>query len=158
MFLLFFVFLVAPSQSPSLPHSNASFQEASPPGIFSFSPANMINAVKQKSAFAPVMRPGYSPPIGSIMTTGWPQTVINVSMNSIAIKNKYLQLLLYLSYNRKNNKTFWRHEHIGCDTISLFLVVHDNFLYFITFDLIPACLLNITLYFLHDLWDTTFLK
>ncbi|XP_067897956.1 transcription factor COE3-like isoform X12 [Heterodontus francisci] len=32
------------------------------PGIFSFSPVNMISAVKQKSAFAPVVRPQASPP------------------------------------------------------------------------------------------------
>lgn len=31
-------------------------------GIFSFSPANVISAVKQKSAFAPVVRPQASPP------------------------------------------------------------------------------------------------
>uniref|UniRef100_A0A7N5K6R9 Uncharacterized protein n=1 Tax=Ailuropoda melanoleuca TaxID=9646 RepID=A0A7N5K6R9_AILME len=30
--------------------------------IFSFSPANVISAVKQKSAFAPVVRPQASPP------------------------------------------------------------------------------------------------
>ncbi|XP_077334468.1 transcription factor COE3-like isoform X1 [Lithobates pipiens] len=33
-----------------------------PTGIFSFSPVNMISAVKQKSAFAPVVRPQNSPP------------------------------------------------------------------------------------------------
>ncbi|KAJ7327296.1 hypothetical protein JRQ81_017055 [Phrynocephalus forsythii] len=31
-------------------------------GVFSFSPVNMISAVKQKSAFAPVVRPQASPP------------------------------------------------------------------------------------------------
>ncbi|KAE8628700.1 hypothetical protein XENTR_v10000182 [Xenopus tropicalis] len=31
-------------------------------GVFSFSPVNMISAVKQKSAFAPVVRPQTSPP------------------------------------------------------------------------------------------------
>ncbi|XP_064425447.1 transcription factor COE3-like isoform X2 [Latimeria chalumnae] len=35
---------------------------ATPAGIFSFSPVNMISAVKQKSAFAPVVRPQTSPP------------------------------------------------------------------------------------------------
>uniref|UniRef100_A0A8C7JB48 Uncharacterized protein n=1 Tax=Oncorhynchus kisutch TaxID=8019 RepID=A0A8C7JB48_ONCKI len=35
---------------------------ASSSGIFSFSPANMVSAVKQKSAFAPVVRPQTSPP------------------------------------------------------------------------------------------------
>ncbi|XP_071664505.1 transcription factor COE4 isoform X4 [Patagioenas fasciata] len=35
---------------------------ATPSGGFSFSPVNMISAVKQKSAFAPVVRPQPSPP------------------------------------------------------------------------------------------------
>ncbi|KAG7484610.1 hypothetical protein MATL_G00051720 [Megalops atlanticus] len=45
------------ASSTSLP-SNCS----SSSGIFSFSPANMVSAVKQKSAFAPVVRPPASPP------------------------------------------------------------------------------------------------
>lgn len=46
------------ASSTSLP-SNCS----SSSGIFSFSPANMVSAaVKQKSAFAPVVRPSSSPP------------------------------------------------------------------------------------------------
>ncbi|XP_064422795.1 transcription factor COE1-A isoform X5 [Latimeria chalumnae] len=45
------------ASSASLP-SNCS----SSSGIFSFSPANMVSAVKQKSAFAPVVRPQTSPP------------------------------------------------------------------------------------------------
>ncbi|NXI47251.1 COE3 factor, partial [Galbula dea] len=39
--------------------TNAS---STPTGVFSFSPVNMISAVKQKSAFAPVVRPQSSPP------------------------------------------------------------------------------------------------
>uniref|UniRef100_A0A8C5IMX2 Uncharacterized protein n=1 Tax=Junco hyemalis TaxID=40217 RepID=A0A8C5IMX2_JUNHY len=35
---------------------------ATSPGGFSFSPVTMISAVKQKSAFAPVLRPPGSPP------------------------------------------------------------------------------------------------
>uniref|UniRef100_A0A8B9GBL5 Uncharacterized protein n=1 Tax=Amazona collaria TaxID=241587 RepID=A0A8B9GBL5_9PSIT len=35
---------------------------STPTGVFSFSPVNMISAVKQKSAFAPVVRPQSSPP------------------------------------------------------------------------------------------------
>lgn len=71
---------VAPSQSPSLPHSNSHGGS----GIFSFSPANMVHAVKQKSAFFPVMRPGsgYSPPMASTLPNGWAQTMINVSIFS----------------------------------------------------------------------------
>ncbi|XP_026773959.1 transcription factor COE1-A isoform X1 [Pangasianodon hypophthalmus] len=45
------------ASSTSLP-SNCSNSS----GIFSFSPANMVSAVKQKSAFAPVVRPQASPP------------------------------------------------------------------------------------------------
>ncbi|XP_028668513.1 transcription factor COE1-A isoform X4 [Erpetoichthys calabaricus] len=45
------------ASSTSLP-SNCN----SSSGIFSFSPANMVSAVKQKSAFAPVVRPQTSPP------------------------------------------------------------------------------------------------
>ncbi|KAM9313093.1 transcription factor COE1 isoform 2-T2 [Gastrophryne carolinensis] len=45
------------ASSTSLP-SNCS----SSSGIFSFSPANMVSAVKQKSAFAPVVRPQASSP------------------------------------------------------------------------------------------------
>ena len=78
---VFFLFsTVAPSQSPSLPHSNSHGGS----GIFSFSPANMVHAVKQKSAFFPVMRPGsgYSPPMASTLPNGWAQTMINVSIFS----------------------------------------------------------------------------
>ncbi|XP_041073749.1 transcription factor COE1-like isoform X9 [Polyodon spathula] len=41
-----------------------------PAGIFSFSPVNMISAVKQKSAFAPVVRPQTSPPPTCTSTNG----------------------------------------------------------------------------------------
>ncbi|XP_070612930.1 LOW QUALITY PROTEIN: transcription factor COE1-like [Erythrolamprus reginae] len=44
---------------PSSPPLGAS---STPAGVFSFSPVNMISAVKQKSAFAPVVRPQASPP------------------------------------------------------------------------------------------------
>ncbi|XP_018422937.1 PREDICTED: transcription factor COE3-like isoform X3 [Nanorana parkeri] len=47
------------ASSISLPSSANS---GNPTGIFSFSPVNMISAVKQKSAFAPVVRPQNSPP------------------------------------------------------------------------------------------------
>lgn len=62
--------LVVPSSptmasSTSLP-SNCS----SSSGIFSFSPANMVSAVKQKSAFAPVVRPQTSPPPTCTSTNG----------------------------------------------------------------------------------------
>lgn len=65
-----FFTLVVPSSptmasSTSLP-SNCS----SSSGIFSFSPANMVSAVKQKSAFAPVVRPQTSPPPTCTSTNG----------------------------------------------------------------------------------------
>ncbi|NXW12311.1 COE1 factor, partial [Circaetus pectoralis] len=65
-----FFSLVVPSSptmasSTSLP-SNCS----SSSGIFSFSPANMVSAVKQKSAFAPVVRPQTSPPPTCTSTNG----------------------------------------------------------------------------------------
>ncbi|XP_051533429.1 transcription factor COE1-A isoform X4 [Myxocyprinus asiaticus] len=53
------------ASSTSLP-SNCS----SSSGIFSFSPANMVSAVKQKSAFAPVVRPQSSPPPTCTSTNG----------------------------------------------------------------------------------------
>uniref|UniRef100_A0A3P8WX64 EBF transcription factor 1 n=1 Tax=Cynoglossus semilaevis TaxID=244447 RepID=A0A3P8WX64_CYNSE len=54
------------ASSTSLP-SNCS----SSSGVFSFSPANMVSAaVKQKSAFAPVVRPSSSPPPSCTTTNG----------------------------------------------------------------------------------------
>uniref|UniRef100_A0A673LKT4 Uncharacterized protein n=1 Tax=Sinocyclocheilus rhinocerous TaxID=307959 RepID=A0A673LKT4_9TELE len=50
--------------SPTMAASSVSLSSncSSTHGIFSFSPANVISAVKQKSAFAPVVRPQASPP------------------------------------------------------------------------------------------------
>ncbi|XP_048843794.1 transcription factor COE3a isoform X8 [Brienomyrus brachyistius] len=54
---------VVPS-SPTMATSSVSLSSncSSAHSIFSFSPANVISAVKQKSAFAPVVRPQASPP------------------------------------------------------------------------------------------------
>uniref|UniRef100_A0A8C6XPG8 EBF family member 4 n=1 Tax=Naja naja TaxID=35670 RepID=A0A8C6XPG8_NAJNA len=52
---------------PSSPPLGAS---STPAGVFSFSPVNMISAVKQKSAFAPVVRPQASPPPNCTSTNG----------------------------------------------------------------------------------------
>ncbi|XP_015686373.1 transcription factor COE3-like, partial [Protobothrops mucrosquamatus] len=52
---------------PSSPPLGAS---STPAGVFSFSPVNMISAVKQKSAFAPVVRPQASPPPTCTSTNG----------------------------------------------------------------------------------------
>uniref|UniRef100_A0A8C9V0F9 EBF transcription factor 3a n=1 Tax=Scleropages formosus TaxID=113540 RepID=A0A8C9V0F9_SCLFO len=54
---------IVPS-SPTMAASSVTLSSncSSAHGIFSFSPANVISAVKQKSAFAPVVRPQASPP------------------------------------------------------------------------------------------------
>ncbi|ELK36800.1 Transcription factor COE3 [Myotis davidii] len=54
---------IVPS-SPNMAASSVTLPSncSSAHGIFSFSPANVISAVKQKSAFAPVVRPQASPP------------------------------------------------------------------------------------------------
>ncbi|XP_071089800.1 transcription factor COE1-like isoform X2 [Haliotis cracherodii] len=63
---------VATSHSPPHQYSAPSgLSGTCAPGIFSFSPANMITAVKQKSAFAPVVRaPSPPPPLPGIQC-GW---------------------------------------------------------------------------------------
>ncbi|XP_033016933.1 transcription factor COE1-like isoform X2 [Lacerta agilis] len=53
-------YAIMPSSPPLGASSIAS--SSTPGGVFSFSPVNMISAVKQKSAFAPVVRPQASPP------------------------------------------------------------------------------------------------
>lgn len=67
-----FVVLVVP-QSPSLPPTPSSVPPNGNAGMFAF-PPNMIQAVKQKSAFNPVMRPPNvsdgSPPTGSHGNSG----------------------------------------------------------------------------------------
>uniref|UniRef100_A0A8C3LS17 Uncharacterized protein n=3 Tax=Phasianidae TaxID=9005 RepID=A0A8C3LS17_CHRPC len=55
------------ASSITLPSGTAA---SAPPGGFSFSPVNMISAVKQKSAFAPVVRPQSSPPPACSSTSG----------------------------------------------------------------------------------------
>nr|XP_048702454.1 transcription factor COE4 isoform X3 [Caretta caretta] len=64
---------VMPSSPPlgassiTLPSGTSS---STPAGVFSFSPVNMISAVKQKSAFAPVVRPPTSPTPTCTSTNG----------------------------------------------------------------------------------------
>ncbi|ESP00422.1 hypothetical protein LOTGIDRAFT_225788 [Lottia gigantea] len=64
------------------------------PGIFSFSPANMITAVKQRSAFAPVLRGGNSPPptFPGIQTSGWAHPLIHVSIISTSLPSNALKV------------------------------------------------------------------
>lgn len=76
---------VVPS-SPTMAASSVTLPSncSSTHGIFSFSPANVISAVKQKSAFAPVVRPQASPPPSCTSANGnglqgegarWPEAV-----------------------------------------------------------------------------------
>uniref|UniRef100_A0A8C2ICR3 EBF transcription factor 1a n=1 Tax=Cyprinus carpio TaxID=7962 RepID=A0A8C2ICR3_CYPCA len=84
------------ASSTSLP-SNCS----SSSGIFSFSPANMVSAVKQKSAFAPVVRPQASPPPTCTSANGnGLQGEWNTRMKSLTSprKGKHNQLLLSFGF------------------------------------------------------------
>ncbi|XP_066574391.1 transcription factor COE3 isoform X2 [Amia ocellicauda] len=69
-------YAIMPSSPPlgassiTLPSSVNSSSSNTQAGIFSFSPVNMISAVKQKSAFAPVVRPQTSPPPTCTSTNG----------------------------------------------------------------------------------------
>ncbi|XP_057636560.1 transcription factor COE4 isoform X1 [Chionomys nivalis] len=55
-------FAIMPSSPPLAAASSMSLPAAAPTtSVFSFSPVNMISAVKQRSAFAPVLRPPSSP-------------------------------------------------------------------------------------------------
>ncbi|CAM4665009.1 transcription factor COE4 isoform X1 [Lepidochelys kempii] len=66
-------YAIMPSSPPlgassiTLPSGTSS---STPAGVFSFSPVNMISAVKQKSAFAPVVRPPTSPTPTCTSTNG----------------------------------------------------------------------------------------
>lgn len=88
-FLVLFRFAVGPSHSPPMCQSSHSLSGAGyAPGIFSFSPANMISAVKQKSAFAPVVRPGASPTMAlghnmAGLQGGWAHTILSVSIQCL---------------------------------------------------------------------------
>ncbi|XP_074173550.1 transcription factor COE4 isoform X4 [Rhinolophus sinicus] len=56
-------FAIMPSSPPLAAASSMSLPAAAhTTSVFSFSPVNMISAVKQRSAFAPVLRPPSSPP------------------------------------------------------------------------------------------------
>ncbi|KAM9413171.1 transcription factor COE1-like isoform 1-T1 [Salvelinus alpinus] len=57
-------YAIVPSSPTMASTTNLPSNCSSSSGIFSFSPANMVSAaVKQKSAFAPVVRPQTSPPL-----------------------------------------------------------------------------------------------
>uniref|UniRef100_A0AAX7VGN9 IPT/TIG domain-containing protein n=1 Tax=Astatotilapia calliptera TaxID=8154 RepID=A0AAX7VGN9_ASTCA len=55
---------------PSLVFLTSSSSSSTPIGPYSFSPVHMVSAVKQKSAFAPVVRPQTSPPPTCTTTNG----------------------------------------------------------------------------------------
>uniref|UniRef100_G3SZ21 EBF family member 4 n=1 Tax=Loxodonta africana TaxID=9785 RepID=G3SZ21_LOXAF len=64
-------FAIMPSSPPLAAASSMSLPAAAPTtSVFSFSPVNMISAVKQRSAFAPVLRPPGSPPQACPRTHG----------------------------------------------------------------------------------------
>ncbi|XP_052005857.1 transcription factor COE1-like isoform X1 [Xyrauchen texanus] len=70
-------YAITPSSPLLEPHATSSSSASSIPssislsaGPFSFSPVHMISAVKQKSAFAPVVRPQTSPPPTCTGTNG----------------------------------------------------------------------------------------
>ncbi|XP_038867719.1 transcription factor COE3-like isoform X2 [Salvelinus namaycush] len=60
----------SPSSSYSSSSSSIPLFSGGPIGPYSFSPVHMISAVKQKSAFAPVVRPQTSPPPTCTTTNG----------------------------------------------------------------------------------------
>ncbi|KAK2176821.1 hypothetical protein NP493_637g01028 [Ridgeia piscesae] len=78
-----------PSHSPSLAPTHSSIVPATQAptgcgqGYVTYSP--VVNAaVKQKSAFAPVMRPTGSPPIAAVpglAAAGWAHPIFNVTTN-----------------------------------------------------------------------------
>uniref|UniRef100_A0A8C4RYA9 Transcription factor COE1 n=1 Tax=Erpetoichthys calabaricus TaxID=27687 RepID=A0A8C4RYA9_ERPCA len=86
-------YAIMPSSPPlgassiTLPSSvnTSSSSSSTPAGIFSFSPVNMISAVKQKSAFAPVVRPQTSPPPTCTSTNGNSLQVMDVYMHAYAL-------------------------------------------------------------------------
>ncbi|XP_020761968.2 transcription factor COE4 isoform X1 [Odocoileus virginianus] len=64
-------FAIMPSSPPLASASSMSLPAAAPTtSVFSFSPVHMISAVKQRSAFAPVLRPPSSPPQACPRTHG----------------------------------------------------------------------------------------
>ncbi|KAL2094573.1 hypothetical protein ACEWY4_009292 [Coilia grayii] len=63
-------YAIVPSSPTMASSTSLASNCSSSSGIFSFSPANMVSAVKQKSAFAPVVRPQTSPPPTCTSTNG----------------------------------------------------------------------------------------
>ncbi|KAJ8281098.1 hypothetical protein GJAV_G00063490 [Gymnothorax javanicus] len=67
-------YAIIPSSPPlgasTITLSSSSSSSVNNAGMFSFSPVNMISTVKQKSAFAPVVRPPTSPPPTCTSTNG----------------------------------------------------------------------------------------
>uniref|UniRef100_A0A665UK91 IPT/TIG domain-containing protein n=1 Tax=Echeneis naucrates TaxID=173247 RepID=A0A665UK91_ECHNA len=59
-----------PAPPPPLAFLTSSSSSSVPIGPYSFSPVHMVSAVKQKSAFAPVVRPQTSPPPTCTTTNG----------------------------------------------------------------------------------------
>uniref|UniRef100_A0A8C0F5S1 Transcription factor COE1 n=1 Tax=Bubo bubo TaxID=30461 RepID=A0A8C0F5S1_BUBBB len=83
---------IVPS-SPTMAASSVTLPSncSSTHGIFSFSPANVISAVKQKSAFAPVVRPQASPPPSCTSANG---NGLQGELDLSQFSQKGLQILL----------------------------------------------------------------
>nr|AEJ88359.1 EBF1-PDGFRB fusion protein [Homo sapiens] len=118
------------ASSTSLP-SNCS----SSSGIFSFSPANMVSAVKQKSAFAPVVRPQTSPPPTCTSTNGnslqalpFKVVVISAILALVVLTIISLIILIMLWQKKPRYEIRWKviesvssdgHEYIYVDPMQL---------------------------------------
>ncbi|XP_029368934.1 transcription factor COE3 isoform X8 [Echeneis naucrates] len=63
-------YVYPPAPPPPLAFLTSSSSSSVPIGPYSFSPVHMVSAVKQKSAFAPVVRPQTSPPPTCTTTNG----------------------------------------------------------------------------------------
>ncbi|XP_031647209.1 transcription factor COE1-A [Oncorhynchus kisutch] len=81
-------YAIVPSSPTMASTTNLSSNCSSSSGIFSFSPANMVSAaVKQKSAFAPVVRPQTSPPL----------TCANAIANGLQVDQSFVDSSKYSS-------------------------------------------------------------
>ncbi|KAM9413329.1 transcription factor COE1-like isoform X2 [Oncorhynchus nerka] len=83
----------SPSSSYSSSSSSIPLFSGGPIGPYSFSPVHMISAVKQKSAFAPVVRPQTSPPPTCTTTNG--SSLQGFAANPYAYHN-YLNTRLFI--------------------------------------------------------------
>ncbi|XP_046776485.1 transcription factor COE3 isoform X12 [Gallus gallus] len=103
---------VVPS-SPTMAASSVTLPSncSSTHGIFSFSPANVISAVKQKSAFAPVVRPQASPPPSCTSANGNGLQVLKNKEKATPILYKVSDYVLAMSSTcYVLGETLWMHH------------------------------------------------